>query len=176
MIEFLLIILFLFLLAFLLIFKSKNTSIEIENMKKDHLIPDGKIIYTDLDKPARNLFSKELNLVGKPDYIVKRGGAYIPVEIKTTKTDKPFKNHILQLAAYWFLLEKEYKREVPYGIIDYKGQQYVIPFNEDLKNELEKMIKEMRNGLRNNKVQRNHNFIKRCSFCSFKDICNQKIS
>lgn len=137
----------------------------------------GKIVYTDLDKPAKTIFSEKYRLAGKPDYIVKRKNNYIPIEVKKVESNSPFKNHILQLASYCLLLEDKFKKEVPFGVLVYsKGQQFKIPFDENLRRELSKIISNIKNSIRKKSVMRNHNFVNRCLFCSYRHVCNQKIS
>ena len=46
---------------------------------KKNLINKGKIIYSDLNKPEKSLFSKKYRLIGKPDYIINKNGYYIPI-------------------------------------------------------------------------------------------------
>jgi CRISPR/Cas system-associated exonuclease Cas4 (RecB family) len=76
----------------------------VRTMRKEYGIPEGRILYTDLDKPAEPLFSEQLRLTGKPDFIVNFKGQYIPVEVKTSVTDSPYRNHVIQLAAYCLLV------------------------------------------------------------------------
>jgi hypothetical protein len=53
-------------------------------VKKKYKIPEGKITYSDLNKPAKPYFSKRYRITGKPDYIIKRNKDFIPVEMKTS--------------------------------------------------------------------------------------------
>ena len=110
-------------------------SILINNLKKKlrkkNLIQDGKIIYSDLNKPEKPLFSKKYRLIGKPDYIIKKNGYFIPVEVKSGKHNTVKKSHIYQLIAYCQLIEENYNIFTPYGIIIYPetSKQYEIQFN-----------------------------------------------
>ena len=74
-----------FVFALFLLFYSALSSGKAKEIKTKYRIPEGKITYTDLDKPAKALYSRMFNLAGKPDYIVKRDDEYIPVEVKNTK-------------------------------------------------------------------------------------------
>ncbi len=68
-------------------------------------ISDGRIVATDnsffrpLEAP---LVDSELDLVGKPDYLMAdRNGCLVPVEYKNTLAPpRPYAGHVLQLAAY----------------------------------------------------------------------------
>lgn len=163
------------IIALFLIFYSHKQIKSIETIKKKYNIPSDKIVYTDLDKPAKPLFHKELRLVGKPDYIVKKYNNFIPIEVKSGNPDKPYKNHVMQLAAYCLLIEENYNTVVPYGVIQYDKTQSIISFTEDLKSELKNIIEKMRSELKSGKIERNHNIINKCSFCSLKNDCDYKL-
>ena len=145
-------------------------------MKKNYKIQQGTITYSDLNKPAKALFSKKYKIAGKPDYIVKQNKNYLPVELKTGKHAEPQKNHILQLAAYCQLLEENYGGFVPYGILVYNNSyQYKIPFDPMLRFELENTITKMRQYMISGKSIPNHNDSRRCISCSMRKYCNKKI-
>ena len=141
-----------------------------------HKIQDGKITYSDLNAPAKPLFSRRYRIAGKPDYIVKKNNRYIPVEVKIGLYNAPQKNHILQLAAYCQLVEENYRSFVPYGVLVYdKTKQYKIPFDPKLRFELEQSIKKMRYIIQTGRLERNHNEYHRCKNCSMKTYCEMKI-
>jgi len=172
-----LILIFVLILALYFIFKSMSIDRDIKSIREKWGIPEEKIIYTDLDRPAEPLFSEDLRLVGKPDYIVKVKNRYVPIEIKLTDTTKPFVNHIFQLATYCLLLEYIYNMKVPYGVLIYNdGRQHKILFDEDLRLELDNLFKEIRKNIGNDTVERNHNFPRRCISCPLRNNCDQKIA
>ena len=145
---------------------------EIKEVKKEYHIQEGEIHYTDLDKPAKPIFSHKLRLVGKPDYIVKQKETHIPVEIKKGGGSNPFPGHIIQLIAYCYLVEDKYKTKVPYGILVYDDYQIKIPYNETKKKELLEVINIMRT---QNQFHRSHNSINKCNACPFNYICEEKL-
>jgi len=149
----------------------------VSKLKIKHKIQDGKIIYSDLNMPAKPLFSKRYRISGKPDYIIKKDGHQIPVEVKTGQHHEPKKNHVFQLAAYCQILEENYGGFVPYGILVYSdtSQQYKIPFGPKIRFELESAIKKMRRILKTKKTARNHNDLYKCRSCSMRDYCDKKI-
>ena len=171
-------ILLLFVSIIILKRAKKATKAVVE--KKEELgIPKGQITYTDLDKPAKALFSKKYLIKGKPDYIVKTQDGLIPIEVKSGRVPKiPYKSHILQLASYWLLLEDNYPDDhVPYGIIVYSdGKQNKIEFNEDLKFELMEEMALMTKELMFGKVDRNHDNRMKCVRCSFMGGCEFQLS
>jgi CRISPR-associated protein Cas4 len=137
-------------------------------------IPYGRVIYSDLDRPAKSLFSKKLGISGKPDYIIsdKRYGGLIPIEIKSGRAAKPYRNHVLQLAAYCLLVEETYHKSVPYGIIVYAdGKQHKIVFDELLRSDLIGVVNEMKQSMRSGCPTRDHSLKRRCISCSFQANC-----
>jgi CRISPR-associated exonuclease Cas4 len=135
----------------------------VRTMRKEYGIPEGHIVYTDLDKPAEPLFSEQLRLTGKPDFIVNFKGQYIPVEVKTSVTDNPYRNHVLQLAAYCLLAEEKYNQVTPFGVLVYRGgRQFRIPFESYLRRQVITIMEEMRTKLSTGTIQRNHSLIAKC--------------
>lgn len=158
-------------------FLSRRESSSIRNMRMAYGIPDGKVIYTDLDRPAKALHSKKTSISGKPDYIVKgKGRSLIPVEIKSGRAKEPYKNHIMQLAAYCYLVEENYRRPVPYGIIVYSdGVQHRINFDKNLRSDLLATVDEMRKTIGRSCPNRGHNQRQRCLHCSFNGSCERSL-
>lgn len=155
---------------------SRIISTATKKQKEKHKIQSGEITYSDLNKPAKPFFSNRYKIAGKPDYIVRTGNSYIPVELKTGRRNEPQKNHIYQLAAYCQLLEENYGDFVPYGILVYNNTyQYKIPFDPKIRFELENTIKKMRNLLKTGKFVRNHNEPNRCKNCSMAMYCQDKL-
>jgi CRISPR-associated exonuclease Cas4 len=147
--------------------------IRASRIKKTKRIQPGQIFYSDLNKPAKTLFSRKYQLTGKPDYIIKENNRLIPIELKFGRHNTPQKNHIFQLAGYCQLIEDNYGGFVPHGIIVYNNNnQFKIPFNPQLRFELESTIKDMRKILKTKKISRNHNDSHRCKKCSMKQYCS----
>jgi CRISPR-associated exonuclease Cas4 len=144
--------------------------------KQMHGIPEGSILYSDLNVPAEPLFSRRLRLSGKPDYIVQKGSQYIPVEVKTGRQDHPQHSHMLQLAAYCQLLEDTTGVFVPEGILVYNTVPYTIPFDPKLRFELANVMRAMRACLRDGEVERNHTEPGRCHACSMRQYCSQRLA
>ena len=149
---------------------------DVKNLKTKHKIQDGKITYSDLNKPGKPFFSKRFRITGKPDYIVKKNKHYIPVELKTGLRNEPQRSHIFQLASYCHLLEENYDSFVPYGILVFNNMyQYKIPYNPSIRFEFESTIKNMRQAMKTGKLTRNHNDYYRCKGCSMQTYCDDKI-
>ncbi|MBS3147079.1 CRISPR-associated protein Cas4 [Candidatus Woesearchaeota archaeon] len=151
------------LLVFLLLRK-----IEKKIKDKAH-IPSGNIFRVDLNKPSKALVSDRYKLAGKPDYLLNVDGKIIPVEFKTSPNNKIKDGHVLQLASYCLLVEECYKQKVEYGILDYNGVKYNIPFTNELKNELLKTLYEIRNVTEI--PNRNHENSGKCWNCAYNYGC-----
>lgn len=139
--------------------------------KQFYGIPDGRILYSDLNASAAPLFSPRLRLCGKPDYIIMRQNQYIPVEVKSGRRSHPHHSQVLQLATYCQLLEDVSDVFVAEGILVYNHTTHRIPFDPGLRFELESIINTMRACLRTGWVQRNHQDPRRCQYCSMRHHC-----
>jgi CRISPR-associated exonuclease Cas4 len=143
----------------------------VQKKKKTYGIPDGSILYSDLNVPAAPLYSRRFRLTGKPDYIVRKENQCIPVEVKSGGGPHPHQSQVLQLAAYCQILEDTSGLFVPEGILVYNNVPYTIRFDPKLRFELESVMKTMRVSLRSGIVQRNHHEPGRCRHCSMKQYC-----
>jgi CRISPR-associated exonuclease Cas4 len=147
----------------------------VRDKKKSYGIPDGLILYSDLNVPAAPFFSKRSRLTGKPDYIIRRENHIIPVEVKSGRGPHPHHSQKLQLAAYCQILEDTSGVFVPEGILVYNNVPYTIPFDPRLRFELESVMKTMRASLRSGSVQRNHQESGRCHHCSMRRFCTDVV-
>ena len=142
-------------------------------------LPAGKIIYCDTREwgPVEEpLFDAELNLTGKPDYLVEQGDHIIPVEVKSTRVkDGPYDAHIFQLAAYCMLVERTFAKRPPYGILHYANQTYAIDFTPALENALLDLITEMHGQGQRRDQPRSHESAARCAGCGYREICDQSL-
>ncbi|HIG99561.1 MAG TPA: CRISPR-associated protein Cas4 [Thermoplasmata archaeon] len=147
----------------------------IHNKKKSSGIPEGLILYSDLNVPAAPLFSGRYRLTGKPDYILRKENKCIPVEVKSGKGSHPHQSQVLQLAAYCQILEDTSGVFVPEGILVYNNVPYTIHFDPKLRFELESVMKTMRASLRSGVIKRNHHEPGRCHHCSMRQYCTDII-
>ncbi len=162
-------------LALVLIGYSVLLRLRVRTEKKSFGVPEGRILYSDLNVPAAALFSKRFRLSGKPDYIVQKDETFIPVEVKSGSGPHPHHSQILQLAAYCQILEDATGKFIPEGILVYNNTPFRIPFDPKLRFELESIMKNMRATLRTGEVQRNHEDQRRCKNCSMKQHCSDPI-
>lgn len=148
------------------------------SVRKEFGIPEGELLYSDLDAPSEVLYSEAHLISGKPDYVLRdeMTGAYIPVEVKSGRARKPYWNHILQLAAYCILVEERYGTSVPYGTLVYgNGGQHRIEFTPDLREQVLATVDEMRTCLEDGSARRNHNAAVRCRSCAYRGECGSAL-
>ncbi len=143
-------------------------------------LPGGRVIYTDtrswgtVEKP---LFDRDLNLAGKPDYLVEKGKNIIPVEVKSSRrATGPYDSHIFQLAAYCLLVERTFGQRPPYGLLHYPDRTYAIDYTPTLEGALLDTLAEMRRCERRRDPDRSHEQPERCSHCGFRGTCDQRLS
>lgn len=143
-------------------------------------IPAGRVIYSDTrtwQECPRPLYARSVNLVGKPDYLVKKWNYVIPIEVKTCHTpSQPYPSHVLQLAAYCLLVQETYSRRPPYGLIHYPDHTFSIPFTAELENTLLDTLDWMREDAQADTVRRNHTDPARCRSCGFAEYCDQNLT
>ncbi len=155
-------------------------SLEIaRNAREKHGVGAAGVTYVDSEAEKPKLFtSKRHGLTGRPDAVLLAGDVHVPVEMKTGRTPRgPLFSHILQLAAYCLLVEEEYGKPPPYGVIRYEGASHEIEYNEDLRKMVLGKAEEMRAALaRGGGVHRNHNRPGKCIGCSRREGCPERIA
>lgn len=143
-------------------------------------VPKGRIIYADTgawQECPQPLYAASLNLTGKPDYLIKRLGHVIPVEVKTCRAPtEPYPSHVLQLAAYCRLVEEAYGRRPPYGLIHYPERTFSVRYTPALEARLLETMAQMRKVGRSSQVARNHHDLLRCRHCGFAEYCDQRLA
>ena len=155
-------------------------SLEIARAAREkHGIGTAEIPYVDSEAEKPKLFvSKRHGLTGRPDAVLLAGDTHIPVEVKTGRTPRgPLFSHILQLAAYCLLVEEEYGKPPPYGVIRYEHASHEIEYNDDLRKMVLGKMVEMRGALaRGDGVHRNHNRPGKCIGCSRREGCPERLA
>ncbi len=138
----------------------------------------GDLVYIDSTAEKPKLFvSKRHGLSGRPDAVVMDGEHHIPVEIKTGRVPRgPLFSHILQVVAYCFLLEEEYGKAPPYGVIRYGETNYEIEYNDDQKKLLLQKLAEMRAAIAKGEAHRNHTRPGKCVHCSRRGVCPERLA
>jgi CRISPR-associated exonuclease Cas4 len=138
----------------------------------------GQVAYVDSARERPKVFASErYGLTGRPDHVVVDGDHHIPVEVKTGRVPRgPLFSHILQVAAYCLLMEEEYGKAPPYGILRYGDVSHEIEYNDDLKRLLVTKLGEMRAALGKGEAHRNHNRPGKCAGCSRRAVCPERLA
>jgi CRISPR-associated exonuclease Cas4 len=127
-----------------------------------------KMIYAD-EKGAKLLYAPQSDLQGKPDFIFKTWflGRYIPFEIKsaTLKEDEPHQGDLMQLAAYFLIIEEVYGKKPPYGKLVYENKTFKVRNTRALRNELDNILWEMRKMLEGETYARVEPSFIKCKNC-----------
>jgi len=144
-------------------------------------LPDGQVVYSDTGawgRVERPLFSQNLQLTGKPDYLVREGGAVIPVEVKSGRAPAygVYTAHVYQLAAYCALVEETYGHRPRYGLIKYADKLLRVDYTPELENELFELLAAMRADAEAVDVHRSHTLAARCGACGFRAACGQALA
>ncbi len=138
----------------------------------------GQLVYVDSEreKPKRFVAAR-YGLSGRPDAVLVEADAHIPVEVKTGRTPRgPLFSHILQIAAYCLLLEEEYGKAPPYGVIRYGDGSHDIEYNEDLRRLVLQKLGEMRACIVKGEAHRNHTRPGKCLHCSRRSVCPERLA
>lgn len=143
-------------------------------------LPRGRVIYSDTRtwrECPEPLYAPSVNLAGNPDYLVQRWNYVLPVEVKSGSAPaEPYRSHVLQLAAYCLLIQENYDRRPPYGLIHYADRTFAVNYTRELERELLDTLDWMRQDRRDGRADRNHNDPTRCRACSFATYCDQKLA
>jgi CRISPR-associated exonuclease Cas4 len=143
-------------------------------------LPGGRVIYSDTrawGKLEQPLFSGDLGLAGKPDYLVRHGETIIPVEVKSGRTpEAPYDSHIFQVAAYCLLVEKTYGKRPPYGIIHYPKRDFAVDYTPQLESAALDYLAEIKRDQMRSNVPRSHEDAARCRACGFRKVCDQSLA
>ena len=146
-------------------------------------LPSGRVVYGDtadwnrVDEP---LISRRYGLVGKPDYLVEqrvgRQRHIIPVEVKSRpRPVTPYAGHILQLGVYCLLVEDQYKRRPPHGLLHYADATLEIPFDDGLRRQVLDAAADLRAARRAADVHRHHDDPARCAGCGYRQACGEAL-
>lgn len=175
------IFLFLAISLFFLFFKKPNIVV-----KKPKLgIRSARIIYTDQYETNKDpdveygtvLYSLKYDLRGKPDYIFEKkiSKNLVPIELKSAniKEDniEPFEGDLMQLAAYFLIIEDVYKKRPKEGRLVYNNYMFIIKNTRSLRRKVKQILADMRDMLKTGEQNVNPSYVK-CRYCICRDtVC-----
>ena len=148
------------------------------SLRRRSPLPDGSIIFEDAGRNTRVLVSRRHGLQGKPDYILRDHAGVIPVELKSglkPRGGQPHRAHVMQLAAYFLLMEDVMRAQAAYGLVQYSDGALRVENSPQLRAELLAVAGEMRQALRVRNVPRSHEQPRRCRACSLAYVCGQRL-
>ena len=142
-------------------------------------LPSGQVVYADSarwGKPEKPLYDPECRLAGKPDYLYRRRGEIIPVEVKSGWAPPvPFDSHVVQLAAYCLLVERSMGTRPPYGLLRYRNRTFRLPYTDEMRERVLGLVSEVRRAKLLEAVDRSHEHKARCARCGFRTVCDQRL-
>ncbi len=143
-------------------------------------LPWGRVLADDVGGGRtlqRPLYARRYGLTGKPDYLIERGGASIPVEVKPSRrSPQPYASDLMQLAAYCLLVEETTGRAPPYGLLRYAEATFRLTYTEAVRDELLATLEAMRELLEEEDAERSHDEPRRCAGCGFNAICEDSLA
>jgi CRISPR-associated exonuclease Cas4 len=143
-------------------------------------LPWGRVLHSDVGAGRgleRPLTSRRLGLTGKPDYVIERGGALIPVEVKPgRRAARPYDSDLMQLAAYCALVEETSGRTPPYGLLRYAEATFRLDYTPAVRERLLDILDEMHGLLDADDAARSHGDPRRCGGCGFRDSCEDSLA
>lgn len=143
-------------------------------------LPWGRVLRDDASggrELQRPLVSRRLGLSGKPDYLLERRGALIPVEVKPgRRAPAPYDSDLMQLAAYCVLVEETSGSAPPYGLLRYAEQTFRLDYTPAVRERLLDLLDEMHGLLEADDAERSHDDPRRCAGCGFRDVCDDSLA
>lgn len=143
-----------FLLLVLLLVKNAKPTMRKLTVRDD--VRGYALIYADQKQGKKReedfgklLYSAKYELQGKPDYVFQSPilKKIVPVELKSGaigEADFPHHGDLLQLGAYFLILEDVYGHKPPFGRLVYQDYMFEIKNTAKLRNEVLGTMKEMR--------------------------------
>ncbi len=158
--------------------KSLKNVEEARHSRLTENLGDAPIAYVDdLAHGGEGLTSETQGLRGRPDFVLEGEDGVIPVEVKTGRKPRgPLFSHILQVTAYCFLVEEAYERRPPYGLLRYGDTVHEIEYTDELRNLLLSKLEEMRVVADTGEAHRNHNRPGKCTNCSRRHACPERLA
>ena len=150
---------------------------DIVKTKTSFKIPGYSLIYSDARPKNKKdnveygtlLKSESLDIQGKPDFIfesrfMKR---IVPVEIKSGSIkdeEEPHFGDLMQLAAYFVIVEEKKRKKAKYGKLIYKDYMFKVYNTAKLRRELAGVLNDMRSMLNGKMIEAEGSFVK-CRHC-----------
>lgn len=148
-------------------------------LRRQSGIPWARVTYDDAGRREiiQPLRSVRYGLVGRPDYVLERRGALIPVEVKPhRRATAPYHADVMQLVAYCLLVEETSGHRPRFGLLRYAEATFQIVYNDQLRDDLLDTLDQMRDDLVADDCDRDHHEPGRCRGCGFVEVCEQALA
>ena len=135
------------------------------------------ITYADRGRNEEIFVSRSNRLRGKPDFIERTRAGIVPVEYKSYrgKVHQAFRNHVIQVLAYCFLLEDVFGLgKVKKGRVVYDEGSFDVPYRAKERLEIAHIMSRMRMQVRG-RAKRTHTEAGKCRSCAFQKQCDQSL-
>ena len=137
-------------------------------------LPEGELVYEDMDGQGEALISDQAPLLGKPTYVVKQAdGRLTPIEVKNIEINelKPASQHIVQIAAYCLILEDYAELPPLYGIVRYSDREFEVEYTPALRKKVIRLLEEMALCNERQPPPLQKQKVTKCRTCLFQPIC-----
>jgi len=142
-------------------------------------LPRARRVAADLEggrEPTEALVSHRHRLSGRPDLLLERRGALIPVEIKPMRRATwPRTADCLQLAAYCLLLEERGGRAPTHGILCYADTSWELPYDDRARDWVLAALAAMDRAEAAGGAGRSHEEPGRCRACGLAAVCDERL-
>lgn len=164
-------LLFIILLGFIMLIVTGSST------SRKYSVPAGTEIYQDMHSSGKVLRSHRFGITGKPDKVIRKRNKIIVYEYKSSSAERPRRGHLLQMGAYFLILEEMFPQYmVDYGILKYRDHTYRIENTQKLRDDVVNAAHLMRNiASVDGYPARNHSNPGRCFKCPFKSGCSQSL-
>ncbi len=164
------------LTLFMMLWNERRASMRrlIEEHERALDLPEGELVYEDMDGQGEALISDQVPLLGKPTYVVKLAdGRLTPIEVKNTELNelKPAGQHIIQIAAYCLILEEYAELPPLYGIVRYSDREFEVEYTPALRKKVIRLLEEMALCNERQPPPLQKQKVTKCRACIFKPIC-----
>ncbi|GAC1448414.1 MAG: hypothetical protein PVS3B1_35270 [Ktedonobacteraceae bacterium] len=137
-------------------------------------LPEGELVYEDMDGLGEALISEQVPLLGKPTYVVKLAdGRLAPIEVKNTEQNelKPASQHVVQIAAYCLILEDYSELPPLYGIVRYSDREFEVEYTTSLRKKVLRLLDEMALCNERQPPPLQKQKVTKCRSCLFQPVC-----
>lgn len=137
-------------------------------------LPDGKLVYENVDGQGEPLSSSEYPLMGKPTYVVELpDGRPVPIERKLNIRDAtvPLSNHQIQVAAYCLILEDYFTQPPTHGILRYADREFTVEYTPAMRKKVIRLLSQMALCSEQEAPPLARQKAAKCRVCVFQPVC-----